>query len=143
VSPSNTSIAGEVHEQLLAGRVGLPHGRRDAVAPFDVEVAEPAVAVAVGMMAAVFLPQQCQRYAAAAQLGMDMPPIRKRLRSWRVVAGWRKQLALQGCVVELLRDRPGDADHRGPADILRDRRATDPDRSGDHPIAHPTSILQA
>ncbi len=136
-------IAGEVHEQLFAGRVGLPHGRRDAVAPFDVEVAEPAVAVAVGMMAAVFLPQQRQRYAAAAQLGMDMPPIRKRLRSRRVVAGRRKQLALQGCVVELLRDRPGDADHRGAADILRDRRATDPDRSGDHPIAHPTGILQA
>jgi DNA-binding NarL/FixJ family response regulator len=84
------SIAGEVYEQLLAGRVGLPHGRRDPVAPFDVEVAEPAVAVAVGMMAAVFLPQQRQRYAAAAQLGMDMPPIRKRLRSRRVVAGRRK-----------------------------------------------------
>jgi hypothetical protein len=84
------SIAGEVYEQLLAGRVGLPHGRRDPVAPFDVEVAEPAVAVAVGMMAAVFLPQQRQRYAAAAQLGMDMPPIRKRLRSRRIVAGRRK-----------------------------------------------------
>ena len=55
-------IAGKVQEQLLAGRVGLPHGRRDAVAPFDVEIAEPAVAVAVGMMAAIFLPQQRQRY---------------------------------------------------------------------------------
>ena len=47
-------IAGEVHEQLLPGRMGLSHGRCDAVAPFDVEVAEPAVAVTVGMMSAVF-----------------------------------------------------------------------------------------
>ena len=58
----------QVHEQLLAGRVGLPHSRRDPVAPFDVEIAESAVAVAVEMMAAIFLPQQRQRHAAAAQL---------------------------------------------------------------------------
>jgi hypothetical protein len=63
-------IAGEVHEQLLTGGVGMPHGRCDPVAPFDVEVAEPAVAVTVGMMAAIFLPQQRQRHAAAAQLGI-------------------------------------------------------------------------
>ena len=136
-------IAGEVHEQLLAGHVGLPHGRRDAVAPFDVEVAEPAVAVAVGMMAAIFLPQQRQRHAAAAQLGVDMPPFRQRLRSRRVVAGRREQLALQRRIVELFRDRPGDADHRGAADVFPDRRAADPDRSGDHPLARPAGILQA
>src|SRR5216684_3322191 len=95
-------IAGEVHEQLFSGRVGLPHGRRDPVAPFDVEVAETAVAVAVvGMVAAIFLPQQRQRYAAAAQLRMDMSPIRKRLRSRRIVPGWRKELALQRRVVDL------------------------------------------
>src|ERR1700716_270614 len=49
-------IAREVHEQLFSGRVGLTHGRRDLVAPFDIEVAEAAVAVAVavGMMAAIF-----------------------------------------------------------------------------------------
>ena len=65
-------MAAEVYEQHLAGPVRLPHGRRDPVAPFDVEIAEPAVAVAVGMMAATFLPQQCQRHAAAAQLGVDI-----------------------------------------------------------------------
>jgi hypothetical protein len=54
-----------------------------------------------------------------------------------------RSLALQRRVVELLRYRPGDAYHRGAADILRDRRATDSDRSGDHPIARPTGILQA
>jgi len=84
-------IAGEVHEQLFSGRVGLPHGRRDPVAPFDVEVAETAVAVTVvGMMTAIFLPQQRQRHAATPQLGVDMPPVRKLLRSRRIVPGRRK-----------------------------------------------------
>src|SRR5258707_2081572 len=137
-------IAGEVHEQLFSGRVVLPHGRRDPVAPFDVEVAETAVAVAVvGMVAAIFLPQQRQRYAAAAQVSMDMSQIRKRLRSRRIVPGWRKELALQRRVVDLLRYRPADANHRGATNILRNRRATNPDRPGDHPIARPTGILQA
>src|SRR5712672_3539954 len=95
------------------------------------------------MVAAIFLPQQRQRYAAAAQLRMDMSPIRKRLRSRRIVPGWRKELALQRRVVDLLRYRPADANHRGATDILRNRRATNPDRPGDHPIARPTGILQA
>jgi hypothetical protein len=136
-------IASEVHEQLFAGCMGLPHGRRDPVAPFDVEIAEPAVAVAVGMKAPVFLPQQRQRHAAATQLGMDMRPLRQRLRPRWVVARRRKQLALQRRVVEIVRYRPGDADHRSAADVLSDRRATNPDRSGDHPIARFTDILQA
>ena len=136
-------IAGKIHEQLLAGRVGLPHGRRDAVAPFDVEIAEPAVAVAVGMQAPVLLPQQRQRHAAAAQLRMDMPPLRQRLRSRRVVARRREQLALQRRVVEPLRYRPGDADHGGAADVFADRGAADPDRTGDHPLARPAGVPQA
>jgi hypothetical protein len=44
-------VAGEVDEQLLAGHVGLPHRRRDALAPLAIELAEPAVALAVGMLA--------------------------------------------------------------------------------------------
>jgi hypothetical protein len=40
-------VAGEVHEQLLARRMGLPHGRGDPAAPLPVQVAEPAVAVTV------------------------------------------------------------------------------------------------
>ena len=136
-------VAGEVHEQLLAGDMGLAHGRRDAAAPFAVEVAEPAVAVAVGMLAAIFLPQQHQRHAAAAQLGMDVGPVRQRLRLRRVVARRREQLALQRRIVELVRDRPGDADHRRAPEILPDRRAADPQRLSDHPLARPAGIPQA
>ena len=123
--------------------MGLPHGRRDAVAPFDVEFAEPAVAVAGGMMSAIFFPQQRQRHAAAAQLGMNMPPFRQRLRSGRVVAGRREQLAFQRRIVELFGHRPSDADDGGAADVFPDRGAADPHRPCDHTLARPVGILQA
>lgn len=42
------SVAGKVHEQLLARRVRLAHGRRHTAAPLAVPVAEPAIAVASG-----------------------------------------------------------------------------------------------
>jgi hypothetical protein len=96
----------EGHEQLLARGVGFPDGRGDAVAPFDdAEVAEPAAAVAVGMMAAVFLPQ---RHGAPAELGMDMP---------HSGSGFDR------------RRLPGEADHGGAANIFTDRNAADPARS--------------
>jgi hypothetical protein len=55
----------------------------------------------------------------------------------------RKQLALQRRVVELDRYRPGNANHCRPADVLSNRRPADPNGLGDHPLARPTSILQA
>jgi hypothetical protein len=81
--------------------------------------------------------------ASEKKRALRIPPFRQRPRSRRVVAGRREQLALQRRVVELLRDRPSDTDHRGAPDIFRDRRAADPDRSGDHPLARPTGVLQA
>src|SRR3982074_2786084 len=64
-----------------------------------------------------------------------MPPFRQRLRSRRIGAGPREHLALRRRVVQILRYGPGDADHRGAANVLPDRGAADPDRSGDHPLA--------
>ena len=64
-------VAGKIHEQLLTGRMRLAHGRRDPATPFAVEIAEPAIAIAVDLAAAILLPQQRQRHAAPAQLGMD------------------------------------------------------------------------
>ena len=133
-------VAGEVHEQLLARGMGLAHGRGHAAAPFAVEVAEAAVAVTVGMLAAIVLPQQRQRHAGTAQLGMDMGPVRQRLRPRRVIARRREQLALQRGIVELARDRPGDADHRRTPDVLPDRRAAEPQRLSDHPLTRPAGV---
>ena len=48
--------AGVIDEHLLAGDVGLTHGRVEPATPIPVEIAEPAVAVTHGMNGAVFFP---------------------------------------------------------------------------------------
>jgi hypothetical protein len=120
--------------------MGLPHGRGDALAPLAIEVTEPAIAVAVRMLGPVLLPQQHQRHAAPTQLGVDAAPIRLRPRQPLVEPRRREQKPLQLGIVEL--DRPGDADHRGTPQILADRRAPDPKRLRDQPLARPAGMLQ-
>jgi hypothetical protein len=46
-------VAGNIHEHLLARRMGLAHGRRDPATPFAVEIAEPAVAISVDLASAI------------------------------------------------------------------------------------------
>ena len=50
-------LAGIVDERLVPGDVGLAHGRRQAAFEFPVQLAEPAVAVALRMDGVVLLPQ--------------------------------------------------------------------------------------
>src|SRR5262245_8699738 len=58
-----------VHEHALANDVALSHGRRRPRLPAAVELAELAVAIAIGMEGAVLLPQQLQRHPWPPQLG--------------------------------------------------------------------------
>ena len=67
--------AGIVDEQLLAGDMGLPHGRRQPPLPGAKQLAEPAVAVALGVGGAMLLPHELQRYARPLQLAMDRRPV--------------------------------------------------------------------
>jgi hypothetical protein len=60
---------------LLAGGVVLPHGRRQPMFELAVELAEPAVAVAVGVCRAVFLPQHGRIDPGALHLADQRGPI--------------------------------------------------------------------
>ena len=123
--------------------MGLVHGGGDPTAPFPVEIAEAAIAVSVSRAGTVLLPQQRQRYAAPAQLGMNMIPVGLRLRMRRIVACRREQLAFQCRVVELDGYRPSDADHRCAPDVLCNRRSPDAQRSRDHSRTYAARVLQA
>ena len=136
-------LPGEVDEQLVAGEVGLAHGQRHAAAPGGVEVAEPAVAVALGVLGPVFLPQQQQRHPGAAQLGMDPRPVGLRPQRLPRREGRAEQPRLQRGIVQPGRHRPGDADHRRAAKVLGDRVAADADRGGDLPLALAAGVLEA
>ena len=69
-------VAGIVDEQLLAGSMRLAHRRRDGLAPFPIEVAEAAVAVAVGVLGRGTPPTAAaaSRRAAAAPRGRGSSP---------------------------------------------------------------------
>ena len=65
-----------IDEQPLARRVALAHHRRQLAFPPRVKLAEPGVAIALRVTRAIFLPQQRQRHALAAQLAVDIRPVR-------------------------------------------------------------------
>jgi len=69
-------LPGIIDKHALAGRMRLPHGRRQPALPGAVQLAPAAVAVAVGFGLPIFLPQQHQGDAGPAQLVVDMGPIR-------------------------------------------------------------------
>ena len=122
--------------------MALPHGGRQATAPIAAEIAEPAVAIAIPLPGAIFLPQQQLGYAGAAEFGLDAGPLR--LRSPRLGReGRREQLALQRHVVQRRRHRPCNADHGRPTQILRDRVAADADHGGDLVTAVTTDVFEA
>ncbi|MDP9138345.1 MAG: hypothetical protein M3N38_09220, partial [Pseudomonadota bacterium] len=99
-------IAGPIDEQLLAGHMRLAHRRRDALPPLPVEIAEPAVAVAVSVLRPILLPEQHQRNAAALELLVHLRTVGQLLRRTVVEASRRKQSPLQLSLVHPIRKRP-------------------------------------
>jgi hypothetical protein len=69
------SVAGVVDEQLVAAQVGLAHGDRQPRLPAAVEVAEPAVAIAVRVGVDVLVPQDLQGDVLALQLAVQRRPV--------------------------------------------------------------------
>jgi hypothetical protein len=69
-------IAGEIDEHLLPTDVGLTHAWPRPLLPGLEGGAKPGIAKAVRIGGAILFPQQQARHAAAAQLLLDISPIR-------------------------------------------------------------------
>ena len=65
-------LPGVVHKHLLPGLVLLPHAQIQLLFPPAVELTELAVAVAVGMVLPVLLPQKLQGHPFALELKVDL-----------------------------------------------------------------------
>src|SRR6516165_6968102 len=100
----------------------LSHCRCKALSPFAVKRAEAGIAVAVGMLGAMFFPQNHQRHAAALKFFVHFRPIGQRLRRPLVEARRRKQKPFQLGVADFWRDRPRDPDHLGTVHVLANGR---------------------
>ena len=95
------------------------------------------------MLGPVLLPQQQQRHAAAAQLGMHPAPVRQRLRRAGMKARRREQPPFQRGIVELVagsarRARSPPPDGGIPPTVERPIA----ERPGDHPLADAAGVLQ-
>src|SRR5674476_44443 len=135
-------VAGPVDEQLLASKMRLAHRRRDALPPFAVPFAEPAVGVALGMLGAILLPEQSQRHAAPLQLRMNVRPVRLGACRARRRIRRRKQPPLQLGIIDLVQDRPAETRHGRTTHVLADRRLADPRRLAGKAPAHPQRVRQ-
>ena len=69
-------VARVIDEQPLAGRMRLPHRRRQLRFKAAIEFAKPRIAVTAGIGGDIFIPDDQQRDVLALQLPMDRRPIR-------------------------------------------------------------------
>ena len=137
-------VAGIVDEQLLAGDMDLAQGRLQAAGPFLVAFAEPRIAEAVGGCVAILLPQQHQRHARAAQLAMHNRPIRLRTLIAGQIGWWRIKPVLEpDIVIQLRRQRPGQAAAAGSVEVLADRALGQAKAAGNGALGHADAVVQA
>ena len=76
VEDDRNPIAGVIDEQPLAGRVRLPHRRRQLRFKAAIELAKPRIAVTAGIGGDIFIPDDHQGDVLALQLPMNRRPIR-------------------------------------------------------------------
>ena len=76
-------LPGPVDKHLFTGQMHLPQNRIERARPRLVELAKPAIAVALLWMGLpVFFPEQLEGHAFATEFLVDVEPVRQRL-------GWR------------------------------------------------------
>ncbi len=137
-------VARIVDEQLLAGDMDLAQGRLEAASPFLVAFAEPRIAEAVGVCAAILLPQQHQRDVRASQLAMYERPIRLRTLVAGQIGGRRIQAVLElDIVIQLRWQRPGQAGAAGSVEVLADRALGQPQAAGNGALRHADAVVKA
>ena len=134
-------LARIVDERLFSGDMVLAHHRRQPSLEPAQEVAEPAVAVAVGMGLSIFLPQDRHRHARPLQLARQRHPVRLDA-SPLAGLGSRapEQSQLQRLVGDVVRQRPRQAGRRRTFQIVLDGRARHAQTPSDLPRAHPALV---
>ena len=123
--------------------MGLAHRWRQPAFPGAVQLAPPAVAIAVRRALPVLLPQQHQRDAGPAQLVMDIDPIGLGLAPRALLAAVAGiQHRLQHAIGQRRRQRPAQPRCGGALQAQPDGAARQAQRPGNLPVARP-AVLQA
>jgi hypothetical protein len=119
--------------------VALPPDEIELPSPLAIRLTKLAVLQAVGCEGRVFLPHQEQGDTLAFELLMDDGPVRGRAPRYGGVGGRRKQLSLQGGIVEGIRQGPGEPCSLRPPHVLGHGGSTDPSALGNLAVTQTTS----
>ena len=116
--------------------MALPHGRRQPRLPGAIELAETAVAVAVGVDGAMLLPQQLQRHPWPAQLAVHRRPVRLRPPIPRRRVGGGKSRSSSASSVSSSGSGQAEAGTPCPPDAFPGGRRAHPEAGGDLAFGH-------
>src|ERR1017187_7244761 len=134
--------AGVIDEHLLAGAVCLPQYQIELLQPTPVQIAEPAVTIAVPVALAPFLPDQLQRQILVGlKLMVDNGPVRLRMLApdlWRGPL-WKQRLS-DLPVIPGVWQRPLCASRLGGGNVIVNRALRDRTTAADLMLAHPEGM---
>jgi transposase len=130
-----------IHEELLARRMHLPQDRIQLLGPIPIQLAVLAAVVTLGVSLMIFLPQQLQGDALAAELFVQGGPVGQRLgRATRRRRIWRPQQTFGELGVgNIFRQRPGQPDRFRPLEVIAHRAGRQATAAGD--LTHRQLIL--
>ncbi len=132
-------LAGIVDEHFVAGNMVLAHGRREPALKRAEELAEAAVAIAVGMDGPVLLPEDLQGDAGLLQFDDGFGPVGLGPPALSLLdAGAGEKPVLQGLVGQVAGQGPAQAGLLGALEVLLDGAARDPEPLGD--VAHADAV---
>jgi hypothetical protein len=134
-------LAGVIDEALLAGAVDLAHRQAAPLQPASVQIAEPGVAIAVGVLLQVFEVEQLEGDAGLAPLGVDPGAVRRRTLALTRHLGPTVEPALQDLVGQHLDLEPVQAGGLGPGQHAGDRAQAESDAPAHGPVAQPQGPL--
>ena len=133
-------LAGIVDEDLVAGGMILAHGRQQAAFELPEQIAEAAVAIAVGMSVAILLPEHHQVDAGPLRLAGEAGPIRIGAAAEPALhASMGEQARFENGVRQITGQWPGKPGGRGALEVVLDRAARHAERVPDLPHADPVS----
>src|ERR1019366_5123006 len=134
--------AGVIDEHLFARAVCLPQHQIEFLQPTPVQIAEPAVAVALGIALTPFLPDQLQRQILVGlEFLVDTGPVRLRMLApdlWR--GPLRKQRLSDLSVIPAVWQWPLYASRLGGGNVIVDGALRDRTTAGDLMLAHPEGM---
>jgi len=131
-------VAGVIDEQLFAAGMGLAHRDRELALPRPIEIAEAGIAVSVGVLLDVLVPQDRKCDVLALEFPVDHRPVRLDLAAMALLSpGVLVQPRFKIRVRHIIGQRPGQARGRKTLQRRAHRRWRQPHPPGDPVLGDP------